>query len=461
MENQTVAQAATQVPDNDVDWSDVQGLVLRGYGTLPYALYFLLRIDDVEQAKASFGRIAHDATPATVKPDARALHIALTAAGLRKIGVPEETMRNFSPPFREGMVESHRTRILGDTGPNAPENWRWGSTEENTPHALVMLFAATEADVEAYADELKTPGCSLIGEPLKARNSEDKRDHFHYLDGLAQPRIQGAPGPAGARSGDVAAGEMIIGYQDSRGETATYPQYGKNGTYLVFRQMDQYVGMFYDFLKRHNPEHPEALAAKIVGRWPNGTPVAVAPDAPVEEKGYDLAFDYSDDPYGMKCPVGAHIRRANPRSSLADPDTNAKADRDESLRIVSHHRITRRGRLYGPLWRPTGTPYPEACDDGITRGLHFMCINANIANGFELIQQTWFHNTKFDGLYDEVDPMVGIGQGPNGACDFSIPRLPYRERLKDIDRFIHVRGGAYFFMPGISALKELAALSTG
>ncbi len=461
MENQTVGQAALAPPSDNVDWSDVQGLILRGYAPLPFAWYFLLRIDDVEQAKAGFARVVEDATPATVKPDGdtikRALHVALTAEGLRVVGVPEAEVAKFSTPFQQGMITPHRSRILGDFGPNAPEEWRWGNKPENTPHVLVMLFAATKEDADAYANELETPGCSIV-EQLEARNPEDGRDHFDYVDGLAQPRIQGAPGPAGARSGDVAPGEMIVGYKDVRGLVPSYSEtYGKNGTYLVFRQMDQKVGKFYDFLKRNNPDNPEALAAKIVGRWANGTPVAVSPDAPLDDKAArDAAFDYRDDPYGQKCPIGAHIRRANPRASLADPDAMTDDAVKESLWIASHHRITRRGRIYGPLWRLRD---PQPCDDDVRRGLHFICLNASISNGFELIQQTWFHNTKFDGLYDEVDPMVGIGYGPDGACNFSIPGEPYRRRVNDIDRFITVRGGAYFFMPGISALKAMLRLN--
>lgn len=434
-----------------VDWGDVQGLVLRGYGELTHSRYFLLRIDDLPSAKAGFARVVDAVVPATVKPTDRALHVAVTAPGLKALGMKDADLATFSTPFKQGMVSPHRSRILGDFGPNEPTHWRWGSREETTPHVLVMLYARTAEDLAAFADELETPGCTVI-QSLDTIIPEDGTDHFGFVDGISQPLIEGAPDSDGkTRTGDVAAGEMVIGYPDSRNELAAVPAYGMNGTYLVFRQMDQDVKLFFDFLERNGPDEGR-LAAKLVGRWPDGTPTAVSPDRDGGDP--NAAFDFADDPFGMKCPVGGHVRRANPRAALADPDKMTPETIAESKKIVSHHRILRRGRLYGPVWRrSSGQPYSPD-----TRGLHFVCLNANIANGFELIQQTWLRSTKFAGLYDEVDPLVGIGQGPDGACSFSIPGDPFRRRVDGIDRFVLVRGGAYFFMPGLKALKGLLAL---
>jgi deferrochelatase/peroxidase EfeB len=182
----------------------------------------------------------------------------------------------------------------------------------------------------------------------------------------------------------------------------------------------------------------------MVGRWPSGAPLALAPDAddPKLATANDFAY-HADDERGARCPVGSHIRRSNPRDSL-DPDPGS----DRSFEINRRHRLLRRGREYGPP-----LPLEQALhgDDAAERGLHFICLNANIARQFEFVNHTWLNNPKFGELYDDADPFFAPG------C-FTIPTGGVRERVTHVPRFVTVQGGAYFFLPGLAALRSLAAL---
>lgn len=444
-----------------VAWADVQGLVLRGYGDLPAARYLLLRIDHPELARGALGLLADLVTPATESPKSRAFHLALTAGGLRKLGVPVASLEGFSTAFHQGMVTEHRSRILGDYRQNAPSNWLWGNREENTPDLLFLVFSDSAQNLEVFCDELThaASGCS-VSLALEAKLPPDGRDHFNFRDGIVQPTIDGAVGSDGkCLPGDTPAGEFVLGYEHSRhGQMWPVPRigdepvpFGLNGSYLVFRQLEQDVGKFLDTTEgQYAP--PKYIAAKLVGRWPDGTPLALSPDA--ERPGLiDKKFGFADDPFGFKCPIGAHIRRTNPRDDLKNRDDSSQGACETSLRIVRHHRLMRRGRIYGPLWRE-GDSRPPSSEP---RGLHFICLQASIPSQFEFVQQTWLNSPKFGGLYDEVDPMVGIGQKPGGVCDFTIPARPARRRIPDMPRFITVKGGAYFFMPGIAGLRMLAS----
>jgi Dyp-type peroxidase family len=246
---------------------------------------------------------------------------------------------------------------------------------------------------------------------------------------------------------------------------------GRNGTYLVFRKLRQDVVRFWQFCDEQtknddgtsNPEERTRLAAKMVGRWPSGAPARAVPRQRRLRSGRDAGrnnvFGFAEtDPHGYRCPLGAHIRRSNPRDGLGPTPK-------ESATIVNRHRLLRRGRPYGELMLD---PLQESGDDGVDRGLVFICLNANIARQFEFVQQTWINDPKFHGLYDNKDPITGdnldlsLGGPPDPEEDadipynFTIPQQPVRRRISGLTRFVHVRGGGYFFLPGLSALRFLA-----
>jgi len=200
---------------------------------------------------------------------------------------------------------------------------------------------------------------------------------------------------------------------------------------------------------RSDPEERVRLAARIVGRWPDGEPLVLAPDGPTDAQRPSDEFRYHDlDPDGLRCPLGAHIRRAHPRDML-DPDPGS----ERSIAIDKRHRLLRRGRGYGVPISAASALDGGGGDDG-ERGLHFICMCANIARQFEFVQHTWLNSPKFHGLYDDADPLVG----PAGRS-LTLQATPVSRRVKDLPSFVGVRGGAYFFLPGVRALRYLASIA--
>jgi deferrochelatase/peroxidase EfeB len=193
------------------------------------------------------------------------------------------------------------------------------------------------------------------------------------------------------------------------------------------------------------------LASKMVGRWPGGAPLALAPDKDDVALADANGFGYHEhDRMGTHCPIGSHIRRANPRDSL-DPDPGSQS----SFAINRRHRILRRGREYGTQLTPEEALAAGAESGSDERGIHFICLNANIARQFEFVNHTWLNDPKFAGLYDDADPLVGPSEPYGGT--FTIQTEAVRERVTTVPRFVSVKGGAYFFLPGITALRWLGA----
>jgi deferrochelatase/peroxidase EfeB len=197
----------------------------------------------------------------------------------------------------------------------------------------------------------------------------------------------------------------------------------------------------------------------MVGRWPSGAPLVKAPQAddPALCDDNDFFYHRGNDPHGFRCPIGAHIRRANPRDAL-DPEPGS----DRSIEVGKRHRLLRRGRTYGAPVAETMeiADILAGRDTAGERGLHFICFNTHIGRQFEFIQHTWLNNPKFDGLYEDDDPITGDrggGRGKPGGA-FTMQAEPVRTRVSGIPRFSHVRGGGYFFMPGIRAVRFLASL---
>ncbi len=147
---------------------------------------------------------------------------------------------------------------------------------------------------------------------------------------------------------------------------------------------------------------------------------------------------YGDDPHGLKCPLGAHVRRMNPRDSVV-------------IGAVRLHRMIRRGTKYGP-------PLPPGVleDDGVDRGLLFAFVGAHLDRQFEFVQREWINDGKFIGAPAEKDPLVGSNDGR----EFTIPKRPIRRHLKGLPAFVVNRGGEYCFLPGLRALRWLADLDT-
>ena len=272
------------------------------------------------------------------------------------------------------------------------------------------------------------------------------------LDGIGQPAIEGSGRPGTNRKErPLKAGEFLLGYPDETGALPPMPTpdvLGRNGTYLVFRKLHTRVAAYRQYLHERATSEEDAalLGAKMVGRWQSGAPLVVSPDQDTPELGADPTrnndFLYGDDRRGLRCPAGAHARRANPRDAL---------DEDGSVN-VRLHRMIRRGTSYGPM-----LPDGVLEDDGVDRGIIFVFAGAHLHRQFEFVKTQWLNDGIFIGAPSERDPLVG----PNdGTTAFTVPNVPIRRRLPELPPFVITRGGEYCFAPGLRALQWIADLDT-
>ena len=391
---------------------------------------------------------ASDATTTLDESD-RWITLAFTWSGLRALGVPVESLATFPDAFREGMAA--RAAILGDIGASAPEHWVGGLANDNV-HAIAILFSRTDEQCArsiAEHDKLlaRTDGVRSVSYlDLNASPPFNyAHDHFGFRDRLSQPVMKGSGEEPTPGSGDaLEAGEFILGYPDENGPVANLPQpeaLSRNGSFMAYRRLQEHVGIFREYLSDHaeTVEEQELLAAKFMGRWRSGAPLVLAPERDDPELGADPMrnndFNYKEmDPHGYACPLGSHARRLNPR---------------DTAHYMNRRRMIRRGATYGPAL-PDGAP-----DDGVERGIAAFVICGSLVRQFEFAQNVWINDRNFHDLQNERDPICG---NQDGTLEFKIPKRPIRRKITGLPAFTTVRGGAYFFLPGLKALRWLADL---
>lgn len=488
---------------SDFDYADVQGLARFGYKKMTKACYALVRVKDPATARAWLRNAPVTSAMEVQPPPTTALQVGLTAPGLAALGVPASVIAQFSHEFRAGITQESRSRQLGDVEANAPEYWRWGGPER-VPHLVVMFFGEP-GPFETFIQASKGPSWNDAFDPLENLDTSDFGgvEAFGFTDGISQPEIDWnqklqLPYNQFDYSNIVALGEFLLGYRNEYGKytdrplldpgaaTADLPaaedapgkkDLGRNGTYLVFRQLQQDVRLFWQFALQQSggdPAKAEKLASAMVGRTRSGDPLEPIQEQPIPGiqtkpgQKEQNRFTFEQDPSGSLCPFGAHIRRANPRNTdFPDrpPDALTKlitmlgfgpnGFRDDLMSSVRFHRIVRRGREYGTQLKPEEALTPAGGTDPES-GLHFICLNANICRQFEFLQNAWLNSTKFSGLTGESDPLLG-NRVPITGCpvtsDFNLQNSGgVRRRVSGMPQFIKVRGGAYFFLPGIKAL---------
>ncbi|MBV8687529.1 MAG: hypothetical protein JOZ90_13475 [Alphaproteobacteria bacterium] len=540
---------SAQRPDAKLETGEIQCLVFGGLGFMKDGACLLL---DLPADRASARAFMAGLYPHVGFGDGRKLGkpaVATVAVGpraLERLGLPDECTSGFPAAFLEGMSTEARGRILGDTGANAADHWEWG----REPYDLALLLygydeqavGALEAAVQALAAEHGAARTHRI--PLQ-RTKKPAIEPFGFVDGVSQPIIRGSY--QSYRRNDpihlVEPGEFLVGYPDNRGNFPPEPELApladpdnvlpiaekshafgnaiveapraiaRNGSYLVVRQLEQDVKGFWDYCwdeyrrldGRLPPPYdvrPDYIAAKLVGRWRDGSSLVRNPYYPFPKEqaerqrrrenretaeGYDAVsaiaaagqpvgsetarpethpsqgtaistpaetqpeaagqaepaargdndFLYgTEDPQALRCPFGAHIRRANPRDSLQPGSM-------EQVSISNRHRILRVGRLYQPA-------------EGRDPGLLFMCLNGDIERQFEFIQQTWLISPAFHGLAGEQDPLTS---GPDAkGSGYMVPTQDGPVRLKPLPAFVKTLGGGYFFMPSRSFLAFVAGL---
>jgi Dyp-type peroxidase family len=392
------------------------------------------------------------AAEATVASSKRWVTLAFTWNGLRVLGLNEDSLASFPEEFKQGMVA--RAEMLGDTGANHPDHWVGGLASPDL-HAIAILFARDDPErVRCLSEHQKLvarcPGVEVLSTlELEATPPFDyAHDHFGYRDRLSQPVMEGTgdvPTPGSGAS--LKPGEFILGYPDEDGPPANQPQpeiLSRNGSYLAYRRLEEHVGTFRDFLRQHGTtlEEQELVAAKLMGRWRSGAPLVLAPERDDPALGADMQrnndFNYKEmDPLGYAIPLGSHCRRMNPRDTAAN---------------MNRRRMIRRGATYGP-------PLPESApEDGIERGIAAFVICASLIRQFEFAQNVWINDPNFHELGNERDPIIGT---QDGTFEFKIPKRPIRRRITGLPAFTTVRGGAYFFLPGLKALRYLSTLGNG
>lgn len=456
-----------------IEATDIQGVVLRGYGRLPQTAFVLLEINRAAEARKWLSGLLPLVTPATESPDKFACNIAFSSKGLSALGLSDANVANFSIPFREGMAMPNRQRLLGDFGESDPKGWRWGG-QGPQPHILLILNAPTRNPLNEWIETHVQPACRAkylrMLFQYDAYNPPDNKEHFGFHDSISQPVIKGS-GRSGPENDIVATGEFLLGYEnehnrypfsplitEGQGDLnllppdangSGYKDLGRNGTFLVYRMMEQDVEGFWNFMRektrREDGKTDEAaavkLASRMIGRWPDGAPLVKFPDQDPKLNSFDNDFGYASDPNGYACPFGAHLRRNNPRDNFRTLGPEA------SLKLTRRHRIMRRGRMYG--------------EPNTEKGLHFIGLNADIEQQFEFIQHVWSNNNQLSWLYNDPDPIIGVPDPHDPVYkpgQFTIQQPPVSRRVEGLQRFVTIRAGEYFFLPGIMALRYLCTL---
>jgi len=510
---------STPRPVSSVELPEVPTLVCGGLSRLRFSSALVLTLaPDAEAGRQWLAGVERDIAYGNASKAGKASVVALSASGLRKLGFEDAHLSSFPVAFQHGMAAPWRARVLGDVGKNAPESWQWGGPKKPADAILLVYADGEEAcrdDVAARVKAAEALGHQVVEIGLMPLPEEKGvKEPFGFADGISQPLVRGIRQTIAERDRNhaVEPGEMVLGYPDNFGFVAPTPSIpgaddpngllpasgddftrqrpnfadaqpaethdiGRNGSYLVVRQLEQHVDAFDGFAReaaeRHkaDPRWPQGLRipgeewikAKMVGRWKDGTSLVRHPDVPGNwrDKTKDEAApapalktvkpdnDYlfgTEDPGGLRCPFGAHVRRTNPRDSL-EPGS------EKRIQISNRHRILRVGRAYGEVGQ--GGAAARA------KGLLFMCLNADIERQFEFVQQMWLMGPSFHSLEHEVDPTVGHGgaiadKAGEPRC-FTIPTVGGPLRLKGLKDFVTMKGGEYFFLPSRRALHYLAA----
>src|SRR5260370_1320810 len=329
-----------------LDLSNIQGNILRGYASFPHADFVYLSISSADNARALVQQLLDNdsVTPAQwrVKPDAT-LNLALTFGGLRAFGLPEESLATFPAEFQQGM--RFRAKALGDVGDSSPDKWE-------------------------------------------------------------------GPGKTGR--------VLSLGYPGEGGELArmALPQLlTQDATYLVLRKLEQDVPKFRRYVEQQaesfarvlpdglpaGATSQEFMAAKMMGRWQDGSSLVKYPDGPGRDP--SNAFGYAEDPAGARRPLGAHARRTNPRDSLGFGG-----------KTMSRRRLIRRGIPFGKYLAP-------GKQDEESRGMVFLAFNSGF-DQFEFVQQAWINFGDDFEQGNDTDPIAALRQAVGGSPEEGRMMIP-------------------------------------
>ena len=475
---------------------DIQGFILRGY-RMPMVRHFLLKVRVPNMARRALGRLVSgneaDAPQITTaqnwhvgfepgpgdnpteapryKPD-YCLNLGITWPGLVALEVKDRVLnlafKSFGA-FVAGAAE--RAALVGDAGPSGPENWVGGFGTGND-HLLVTLHAMSPEAMTTHSGRLSA--LFEEGDAFKELSHHDgmalmemndgklvptTKVHFGYTDDISMTTIRGGPERYKPDHQQPCEPWLFVLLDEAENYFVPEPrELGLNGSFAVFKVIRTDVVGFENFLQSKKDQiDPELLAAKMCGRWRNGVPLALSPDtdnppggiSPEQLNNFEYVNpDGSGDPRGVRCPVGAHIRRINPRGQPVAGQGHPGGSNNT-------HRLIRRGMPYGPVYDPT-QPY-----DGIERGVLGYFINSNIENQYEFVLSQWVNDSEFAGAVrldpKSKDPLIGT-QDPAESI-FVIPQPDGAPiKITGLSSFISTKAAAYCFLPSITAIKFISGL---
>jgi deferrochelatase/peroxidase EfeB len=481
-----------------LDLGDIQGFILRGY-RMPMVRHFLLSVGTPAAARELLGRFVNgnesDVPQITTaedwhvgfepgpgdnladaprrKPDYR-LNVGITWPGLIALGIKERvptlSFKSFGA-FIGGAAE--RAKLVGDTGESDPQHWI-GGFGKGSDHVLLTLHAMSPEAMTRYSDRLaalfaeggafreiwRADGMALM-EVKDGETVPTFKVHFGYTDGISLTTIRGGPERYPPDHQEPCEPWLFVLRDDAENYFVPEPrELGLNGSFAVFKMIETDVVGFENFLQSSRETiDPELLAAKICGRWRNGVPLMLSPETDSPSGGISPEqlnnFEYvnadgSGDPKGLRCPVGAHMRRINPRGQPVSGQGQPGGSNNT-------HRLIRRGLPYGPAYDPS-QPH-----DGIARGLLGYFINSSIENQYEFVLGHWVNDSEFAGAVrlppKSRDPMIGT-QDPAESI-FAIPQANGAPPIKltGFSSFVTTRAAAYCFLPSATAIRFIAGLA--
>src|ERR1700730_9397904 len=480
-----------------LDLTDIQGFILRGY-KMPMVRHFLLSVGSPAQARKLLGRLVNgnesDAPQITTaedwhvgfepgpgdnpadaprrKPD-YCLNLGITWPGLIaleiKERVPTLSFKSFGA-FISGAAK--RAKLVGDTSESDPQHWI-GGFGRGGDHVLLTLHAMSPQAMTSYSDRLvalfaeggafreiwRADGMALMevrdGEPVPTF-----KGHFGYTDGISMTTIRDGPERYPPDHQQRCEPWLFVLRDEAENYFVPEPrELGLNGSFAVFKMIKTDVVKFENYLQSNKDKiDPELLAAKICGRWRNGVPLMMSPETdkpyggipPEQLNNFEYVnTDGSGDPKGLRCPVGAHMRRINPRGQPVTGQGQPGGSNNT-------HRLIRRGLPYGPAYDPSQP------DDGFERGLLGYFINSSIENQYELVLGNWVNDSEFAGAVrlhpKSKDPLIGT-QDPSESI-FVIPQANGAPPIKlaGFSSFVTTRAAAYCFLPSVTAIKFIAGL---
>jgi deferrochelatase/peroxidase EfeB len=476
---------------------DIQGFILRGY-RMPMVRHFPLKVRVPDAARRALGRLVSgdeaDAPQITTaqnwhvgfepgpgdnpagapryKPD-YCLNLGITWPGLVALEVKDRVQNLSFKSFRAFVAgAAERAALVGDTGPSGPENWI-GGFGKGSDNVLVTLHAMSPEAITTYSERLSAlfdegdafeelshhDGMALM-ELQDGKLVPTTKVHFGYTDGISMTTIRGGPERYKPDHQQSCEPWLFVLLDEAANYFVPEPRdLGLNGSFAVFKMIRTDVVAFENFLQSKKDQiDPELLAAKMCGRWRNGVPLALSPDtdnppggiSPEQLNNFEYVNpDGSGDPRGVRCPVGAHIRRINPRGQPVAGQGHPGGSNNT-------HRLIRRGMPYGPRYDPT-KPY-----DGVERGLLGYFINSNIENQYEFVLSQWVNDSEFAGAVrldpKSKDPLIGTQDPAEGIFVIPQPDGAPPIKITGLSSFISTKAAAYCFLPSVTAIKFISGL---